>query len=104
ELSEEVMLGAVVFAHEQSKVVIDAIIDLAEKAAKDPWDLHESDDSALKSQVKSLIGAGIAEAYKLTGKADRVAAIAAAKAPMKEAFADADPETRLKAAKLGKKV
>jgi polyribonucleotide nucleotidyltransferase len=104
ELSEEVMLGAVVFAHEQSKVVINAIIDLAEKAAKDPWDLVESDDSALKKQVKDLIGAGIADAYKLTKKAERVAAIAAAKAPMKDAFADADAATKLKVAKIGKKV
>ncbi|MEH3106362.1 MAG: polyribonucleotide nucleotidyltransferase [Sphingomonas fennica] len=104
ELSEEVMLGAVVFAHEASRTVADAIIDLAEQAAKDPWELPTYDDSALKKQVKDLIGAGIAKAYKLTGKADRVAAIAAAKAPMKEAFADADPATRLKAAKLGKKV
>jgi polyribonucleotide nucleotidyltransferase len=104
ELSEDVMLGAVVFAHEQSKVVINAIIDLAEKAAKDPWDLVESDDSALKKQVKDLIGAGIADAYKLTKKAERVAAIAAAKAPMKDAFAEADAATKLKVAKLGKKV
>ncbi|WP_420142388.1 polyribonucleotide nucleotidyltransferase [Sphingomonas sp.] len=104
ELSEEIMLGAVVFAHEQSKVVINAIIDLAEKAAKDPWDLAESDDSALKKQVKDLIGAGIADAYKLTKKAERVAAIAAAKAPLKDAFADADAATKLKVGKIGKKV
>jgi polyribonucleotide nucleotidyltransferase len=104
ELSEEIMLGAVVFAHEQSKVVINAIIDLAEKAAKDPWDLAESDDSALKKQVKDLIGTGIADAYKLTKKAERVAAIAAAKAPLKDAFADADAATKLKVGKIGKKV
>ncbi len=38
ELSEEVMLGAVMFAHKASQQVIDAIIELAEKAAKDPWE------------------------------------------------------------------
>ncbi|WP_420137215.1 polyribonucleotide nucleotidyltransferase [Sphingomonas sp.] len=104
ELSEDVMLGAVVFAHDASKKVINAIIDLAEKAAKDPWELEHSDDSALKKQVHDAIGAGIAAAYKLTKKAERVAAIAEAKAPLKDAFADADSATKLKVAKLGKKV
>jgi polyribonucleotide nucleotidyltransferase len=104
ELSEEVMLGAVVFAHDASRTVINAIIDLAEKAAKDPWELAESDDSELKAQVKSMIGDGIAKAYKLTKKAERVAAIAEAKAAMHEHFKDADPALRLRANKMGKKV
>jgi len=39
ELSEDVMLGAVVFAHDAAKKIVNAIIDLAEKAAKDPWEL-----------------------------------------------------------------
>src|SRR3982750_4073204 len=47
ELSEEVMLGAVMFAHKASQKVIGAIIDLAEKASKDPWELATSDDRAL---------------------------------------------------------
>jgi polyribonucleotide nucleotidyltransferase len=46
ELSEEVMLGAVMFAHRESKKVIDAIIKLAEKAAKDPWDMPSRPISA----------------------------------------------------------
>src|SRR3546814_16037176 len=43
ELSEEVMLGAVMFAHRECQPVIDAIITLAEQAAKEPWELasHE---------------------------------------------------------------
>ena len=44
ELSEEVMLGAVMFAHDESKKVIDAIIQLAEQAAKEPWELASDDD------------------------------------------------------------
>ena len=43
ELSEEVMLGAVIFAHKECKKVIEAIINLAEKAAKDPWELAAAD-------------------------------------------------------------
>jgi polyribonucleotide nucleotidyltransferase len=104
ELSEEVMLGAVQFAHKACREAVNAIIDLAEKAAKDPWELVQEDDTKLKKQVKDLIGKQIAKAYKITGKADRVAAIAAAKAPLKEKFADADAGTKLKIAKLGKKV
>ncbi len=104
ELSEEVMLGAVMFAHKASQTVINAIIDLAEKAAKEPWELALGDNSALKTQVKGLIGAAVAEAYKITGKAERVAAIAAAKAPLKDAFADADSATKLKVGKIAKSV
>src|SRR6201991_329585 len=46
ELSEEVMLGAVLFAHDACKEVVKAIISLAEKAAKDPWDMAKGDDNA----------------------------------------------------------
>jgi len=105
ELSEEVLLGAVMFAHRESQKVVNAIIDLAEQAAKEPWELATLDDSGdLKTRVKDLVGSGLTEAYKLTGKAERVAAIAAAKAPIKDAFANDDAETRLKAGKVSKKV
>ena len=53
ELSEEVMLGAVMFAHRECKKVIEAIIKLAEKAAKDPWELAEpADQSAVKAKLE----------------------------------------------------
>lgn len=73
ELSEEVMLGAVLFAHDACKEVIKAIIKLAEQAAKEPWEIASSDDNAkLKDKLKKLIGKDIAAAYKLTDKsADR---------------------------------
>ena len=46
ELSEDVMLGAVMFAHRQSQAVVDAIIRLAEQAAKEPWELaHDEEES-----------------------------------------------------------
>jgi polyribonucleotide nucleotidyltransferase len=105
ELSEEVMLGAVMFAHRESQKVIDAIIRLAEQAAKEPWELAESGDhSAILGRLRELAGTGLEQAYKLVGKAERVAAIAAAKTPLKEAYEDADPQTKLKATKLGKKL
>ncbi|HEX8257845.1 MAG TPA: polyribonucleotide nucleotidyltransferase, partial [Allosphingosinicella sp.] len=105
ELSEDIMLGAVMFAHEQSKPVIDAIIRLAEQAAKEPWELASDENQGeILGKLRELAGTGLAQAYKLVGKAERVAAIAAAKTPFKDAFADADPQTKLKAGKLGKKL
>ncbi len=106
ELSEDIMLRAVMFAHEQSKPVIDAIIRLAEQAAKDPWELQQDEgaSSDILGKLRELAGTGLQSAYKLVGKAERVAAIAAAKTPLKDAFADADPQTKLKAGKLGKKL
>ncbi|GLR48110.1 polyribonucleotide nucleotidyltransferase [Sphingomonas astaxanthinifaciens] len=103
ELSEEVMLGAVVFAHEAAKKVVNAICDLAEKAAKDPWELKQADDkAATKAKLKDLIGADIAAAYKVTGKAERSDLLNAARAKAKEAFAEAEPQEQLVAAKLVK--
>ena len=68
-------------------------------------ELPKADDGGdLKKKVKKLIGDGLTKAYKHTGKAERVAAIAEAKKAMHEHFEDADAETRLKAAKLGKKL
>ena len=87
ELSEEVMLGAVMFAHKASQQVIDAIIQLAEKAAKDPWELKQGADmSAHKAKLKDLIGADLAAAYKLTDKQQRQTAINEARTKAREAF------------------
>src|SRR5687768_11779033 len=106
ELSEEAMLGAVMFAHEQSKPVVDAIIRLAEQAAREPWELsHDEEEShAILGKLRELAGTGLEQAYKLVSKAERVAAIAAAKTPLKDAYESAEPGTRLKASKLGKKL
>src|ERR1044072_5781503 len=56
ELSEEQMLGAVMFGHAASKKICNAIIDLAEKAAKDPWELAATEGKAeAKEKLKQLI-------------------------------------------------
>ncbi len=104
ELSEEIMLGAVIFAHDEIKKVVNLIIDLAEKAAKDPWDVAVSDNSAIKDQLKKLIGADIAAAYKLTDKSARSNALNAARDKAKAAFADQDAQTQMVAIKTVKKV
>ncbi|GAO39087.1 polyribonucleotide nucleotidyltransferase [Sphingomonas changbaiensis NBRC 104936] len=105
ELSEDVMLGAVMFAHKASQQVIDAIIDLAEQAAKDPWELAEQDDkSAMKAELKRLIGDDIAKAYKTTQKSDRAAQLNAARDKAKAAMADKTPQEQMAAIKLVKKL
>src|SRR4051794_33615637 len=103
ELSEDEMLNAVMFAHRSMQPVIDAIIRLAEQAAKEPWELAPSvDKTAIKKKLKDLIGADIEAAYRLTNKSERSAAINAARQKAAEAFADADPQEQLVAQKLVK--
>src|SRR5690606_14995166 len=104
ELTEDEMLGAVMFAHEESKKVVQAIIQLAEKAAKDPWELAIADNSAMKAEIKKLIGADVAAAYKLTDKSARSNALNEARAKVKAHYADADGQTGMTANKLTKKI
>jgi polyribonucleotide nucleotidyltransferase len=104
ELSEDEMLGAVMFAHRGIQPVIDAIIGLAEKAAKDPWELAIPDNTAMLAQIRKAVGKDITAAYKLTKKSDRQQALGDAKAKMKPLFADADSSVQQKAGKLFKKL
>jgi polyribonucleotide nucleotidyltransferase len=105
ELSEDVMLGAVMFAHRGIQTVITAIINLAEQAAKDPWPMApQADLSAAKDKLKKLIGKDIAAAYKVTDKSKRSNLLNEARAKGKEAFADATPQDQMAAGKLMKKL
>ena len=105
ELTEDEMLGAVMFAHDEIRKVVGAIIQLAEKAAKDPWDIDLSDNTAdIKKKLKDIIGADVAAAYKLTDKSARSAALNDARAKAKAAFADETPQTQMVAIKTMKKV
>ena len=79
ELTEEVMLGAVVAGHEAFQPVLDMIIRLAEKAAKEPWDFVPEDHSELEAKVQKLVGKDIAKAYTIKDKTERYAAVGAAK-------------------------
>jgi polyribonucleotide nucleotidyltransferase len=102
ELSEEIVLGGVLFAQAGFKPVIDAIIELAEHAAKDPWDFQPEDLDAVKAQVKDLIGADLRAAYQEKGKTARHEKISAAKAKAVAALgkSDANPDG-VDPAKLG---
>ena len=81
ELSEDVMLGAVTFGHTQFQPVLQAIIDLAEHAAKEPWPLPEpsAEAAALAAKLDTLARAPLTEAYKEVHKGARQDKVAAAK-------------------------
>ncbi len=81
ELSEDVMLGAVTFGHEQFQTVIDAIIELAEACAKDPIDLPGAPEGLdeLAEKVKAAAEKGLRDAYKETVKQSRQETIASVK-------------------------
>jgi polyribonucleotide nucleotidyltransferase len=80
ELSEEIMLGAVMFGHRHFQPVINAIIQLAEKAAKEPRDFVMPDNSAIEQEMLKLVEQDLRKAYAIPGKAERHDAVEAAKA------------------------
>ena len=86
ELSEEVMLGAVMFGHREFQPVIDAIIRLAERAAKTPREHIVADNAELAGKVRELAEAGLRQAYGIVDKTERRDAIDAVKAAAKEAL------------------
>ena len=86
ELSEAVMLEAVMVGHRGFQPVIDAIIRLAEKAAKDPRDLVTVDKSACETAVSAVAEAELREAYKHTVKQQRYAAVDAVKSKLMAAM------------------
>ncbi len=105
ELTEDEMLGAVMFAHDEIRKVVGAIISLAEKAAKDPWEIDLTDNTAdIKAKLKKLVGADVAAAYKLTDKSARSNALNEARAKAKEAFVAEGAQTQMVAMKTMKKV
>jgi len=72
ELPEEVMLGAVLFGHEQMQVAIRAIEELAAEAGKEPWPFEPPvEDEALAAAVAEAAEADVTEAYKIADKLER---------------------------------
>src|SRR6201998_2661585 len=86
ELSEEVMLGAVMFGHRHFQPVIEAIIRLAEKAAKEPRELAVEDNSALEKEMLGLVEQDLRAAYSIPHKMERHKAVEAAKAKIAAHF------------------
>ncbi len=91
QLSEEVMLGAVLFGHEQMRVVIDAIAGLAAEVNKPIFEVPEAvENEQLSSAVQSACGDALRNAYTIADKLDRYTAIDAAIAAAKEQLCGTD--------------
>ncbi len=94
ELPEDVMLGAVMFGHKHFQPVIEAIIRLAEKAAKEPRDFQPADASEVETAVLAIAEKDLRDAYKITRKQDRYAAVDAVKAKVMAELVPAGGEAR----------
>ena len=86
ELSEETMLAAVMTGHRGFQPVIDAIIRLAERAAKDPRDFAQTDRTEVEKAVADVAEAELRNAYKITAKQERYKAVDAVKAKVTAAL------------------
>ncbi len=88
ELSEKQMLDAVVLGQENYKTVIEAIISLAKKAAKEPWDLKEKDEDikSLPSKINQDFGKEFIDAYKITEKQKRSEKLSSLRNEISEKF------------------
>src|SRR6202046_287854 len=86
ELSEEIMLGAVMFGHRHFQPVIEAIIKLAEKAAKEPREFAMPDTAAIEKEMLGVVEQELRKAYSIPAKHERQDAVAAAKKKAMEHF------------------
>ena len=92
-LSEEVMLGAVMFGHEQMQVAIDTISELAAEVGKPAWDWAAPEaDEDLAAAVAAAATAGLSDAYQITDKQERQVAVGEAKSAVVEALAGDDAQ------------
>ncbi|WP_297450164.1 polyribonucleotide nucleotidyltransferase [Ferrovum sp.] len=101
ELSEEVMLGAVVYGHEQMQVVINAINELADEAGKEPWEwAPPAQDGDLVARLETLALNSLREAYRIRAKqarTERIEAIRSEVLPqLLSADADADQQNQVR--------
>ncbi|MEL7214879.1 MAG: polyribonucleotide nucleotidyltransferase [Pseudomonadota bacterium] len=94
ELSEEEMLGAVVFGHEQQQPVIDLIIAMAEEAANEPFDFQPPEYSELYGKVAAAGEEAMRAAFAIRDKQERTAAVAAARETVKAALSEEDLEDK----------
>ncbi len=86
ELSEDVMLGAVVFGHKEMQTAIDGIISLAEKAAKDPRPVPEDAHGALRERLKTQASPELSKAFQIADKHQRRDAISAVRKSLAQTY------------------
>ncbi|WP_118138544.1 polyribonucleotide nucleotidyltransferase [Oceanicella sp. SM1341] len=92
ELSEEEMLGAVNFGHKAMQPVIDMIIDLAESAAKEPFDFQPETNDALTAKIRGIVEADLRDAFTTVDKLERQNKVSAAKEKMKAGLTEEELE------------
>ena len=95
ELSEDIMLGAVMFGHKGFQPVLDAIVELAESAAKDPWDMPDTDaqKKVIEQKLRGAVAADLAAAYAERQKQARSNMLDEAKAKISQLFEDEGDRT-----------
>ena len=105
ELSEETMLGAVTFGHKNFQPVIEAIIELAETCAKEPWAMAEAlpGKAAMEDELRQLLAKPLDAAYRERGKQERQNQLDAAKNLALAKYAD-DPAKQTFAGKFFKEL
>ena len=92
ELSEKEMLGAVKFGHDQMQKVIDLIISLAEKTAKEPYNFIPTDNKELINKIKSLGEKNISNAFSIADKQERQNSLSDAKQNVLDNLSDEELE------------
>ena len=93
EMTEDQMLGAVLFAHQEYQAIVKAVQELADAAAKPAWDwTAEAENEALIDVITAEYADKIGEAYRITDKMDRYAAMGAVKADAVEKFGGEDSD------------
>ena len=101
ELTEETMLGAVVFGQREFQPVIDAIIRLAERAAREPREMEVADNTDMLDAMRKLVGKQLRDAYAIPGKEERRDAVAAIKNEAIAEFCQPDDADAPDAIKVG---
>jgi len=92
-LSEDTMLGAVMFGHEQMQTVVNAVNEFAAEVGTEKWDwAPEAENTALKDKVKALAEAEMTAAYQISDKLERKDAVTAATEKALEAILAEDEE------------
>ena len=91
ELNEDLMLGAVLFAHKEMQVVIDACKELNEKVGQEPWEvLVDEDTPSYFRELKEKYSEAITNAFTISNKSERGEAINAVRESIKEEYVDLD--------------
>ncbi|MEZ5828436.1 MAG: polyribonucleotide nucleotidyltransferase [Hyphomicrobiales bacterium] len=97
ELPEDIMLGAVMYGHEHFQPVLDAIVKLAERAAKEPWDLKPTDNEEMLTKVREMAEGGLREAYSIASKQERHAGVAQVKETVVTSLVPEDDDGKIAA-------